>query len=70
MDETNVLIHVRFAPNGSVTEISERPSALSPQDWFNTLSLQAGGSYRPLAGGRGLFRLRRDDIARLQPPAA
>ena len=70
MDDTKVLIHVRFAPNGGVTEISERPQALAPQDWFNTLSARAGGSYQPLAGGRGVFRLTRDAVAGFQQAAA
>ena len=70
MDETRVLIHVRFAPSGLVTEISERPPALAPQDWFNTLSVRAGGAYQPLAGGRGVFRLTRDEIAAYQPQPA
>src|ERR1019366_2180316 len=51
MDDTKVLIHVRFAPNGGVTEISERPQALAPQDWFNTLSARASGNDQPLSGG-------------------
>jgi hypothetical protein len=69
VDETKTLIHVRFAPNGLVTKISERPPALGPHDWFNTLSTRAGGSYQPLAGGRGLFRLTRDELAGLQQAA-
>lgn len=69
-EATQVMIHVRFAPNGGVTEIGERPDALAAQDWFNTLSLNAGTSYQALAGGRGLFRLTRDEITRLQQLAA
>ncbi len=56
MNSQSVLIHVRFAPNGAVVEISERPAALSPQDWFNCLSDKASDVYQPLAGGRGVFR--------------
>lgn len=70
MSDSKVLIHVRFAPDGQVTEISEQPPAQTAQDWFDTLSLRAGGCYQPLAGGRGVFRLARDDIARFQPVAA
>lgn len=70
MDNTNVLIHVRFAPNGQVTEIGERPGSLAPQAWFNTLSQKAGTSYQPLSGGRGLFRLSRDQVTTLQSAAA
>ncbi len=70
MSESKTLIHVRFAPNGSVTEIGERPAALSPQAWFDLLSLRAGGSYQPLSGGRAVFRLTAADIAALRPAAA
>ncbi|WP_213770915.1 hypothetical protein [Bradyrhizobium sp. dw_78] len=59
METENVLIHARFAPNGTVVEISERPTALSPQQWFNYLSDRAGNAYQTLAGGRGVFRLTR-----------
>ncbi|MFZ2157163.1 MAG: hypothetical protein WAV72_13735 [Bradyrhizobium sp.] len=60
MESQNVLIHVRFAPNGVVVEISERPTALSPQEWYNFLSDKAANTYQPLAGGRGVFRLTKD----------
>lgn len=71
MTETvQVMIYVRFAPNGGVTEIGERPDALAAQDWFNRLSVNAGTSYQVLAGGRGLFRLTRDEITRFQQRAA
>jgi hypothetical protein len=56
------MIHVRFAPNGLVVEISERPPAISPQDWFNWLSDNAADAYQPLAGGRGVFRIPRDKL--------
>ena len=62
MESQNVLMHVRFAPNGTVVEISERPTALSPQEWFNFLSDNAADAYQPLAGGRGLFRLTRTKV--------
>lgn len=64
---SNVLIHVRFAPNGLVTEIGERPASVEPHAWFDLLSAKAGGSYQALSGGRGVFRLSRDEIAVLQP---
>ena len=62
MEPQKVLIHVRFAPNGTVVEISERPKALSPQQWFNCLSDRAGATYQPLSGGRGVFRLTMDEV--------
>jgi hypothetical protein len=66
---TNVLIHARFAPNGTVVEIGERPAALTPQDWFNYLSDNAGANYQALAGGRGLFRLTRTETDALKTSA-
>ena len=65
MESQKVLIHVRFAPDG-VVEISERPKALSPQEWFNFLSDKAANAYRPLSGGRGVFRLTRDEVEALK----
>jgi len=51
------LIHVRFSPDGTVTEIGARPQGVDPQSWFNYLSQAAGNAYQALSGGRGLFRL-------------
>jgi hypothetical protein len=66
MEPGDVLIHVRFAPNGTVTEIAERPPAVSPQDWFNCLSSKAGTAYQALSGGRGVFRLTRGEVDALK----
>jgi hypothetical protein len=38
MEQSLVIIHARFANDGSVREIGECPSGSSPQDWFNALS--------------------------------
>lgn len=57
MEADKVIIHVRFMPNGSVSEIGERPTDSTPQQWFDFLSLKAGDHYQALAGGRGVFRL-------------
>lgn len=59
MSTADVMIHVRFAPNGAVTEISERPAAATPQGWFDYLTERVGESFQPLSGGRGLFRVER-----------
>jgi hypothetical protein len=64
------LVHVRFAPDGTVTEIGGRPPALSAQAWFNHLSTQAGASYQPLSGGRGVFRLAPGELETLAPASA
>ena len=38
MASNATVIHVRFAPDGSVTEIGERPASLTAQQWFDRLS--------------------------------
>jgi hypothetical protein len=70
MDAKDVIIHVRFAPNAAVVEISERPTALSPQDWYNYLCDKAGTDYQPLSGGRGVFRLTRARVDALKAESA
>ena len=70
MDTQNVILHCRFAPNGTVVEISERPESLAPQAWFNFLSDKAGDVYQALAGGRGVFRLTRGELTALKQAAA
>ncbi len=62
----NVIIHARFAPNGTVVEISERPARLSPHQWFDFLSERVANAYQALAGGRGVFRLTRDEVDALK----
>lgn len=69
METQIVMIHLRFAPDGSVTEISERPTSLSPQAWFDFLSDNAATVYQPLAGGRGVFRLSRVEVDELKAKA-
>jgi len=70
MDTQSVVLHARFAPNGTVVEIGERPSSLSPQDWFNFLSDKAGDVYQAFAGGRGVFRLTKAELDALKQAAA
>lgn len=69
MENDVVMIHVRFAPDGSVTQIGERPTATAAQAWFNRLSEKAGMSYQALSGGRGVFRLPRSDVEALKTAA-
>jgi hypothetical protein len=66
MTDALVMIHVRFAPNGEVTEIGERPEDTSAQVWFNRLSRHRGNGYQPLSGGRALFRISRGEIDSLK----
>ncbi|WP_424361964.1 hypothetical protein [Methylocystis parvus] len=61
-----VLIHVRFNNDGSVLEIQERPTSLTPQQWFTKLSDKAGNAFQALTGGRGVFRITPDEIASLK----
>lgn len=66
---TAVVIHVRFAPDGSVTEIGERPPSLDPQQWFGKLSDKVGTEFQALSGGRGVFRLTSDELDALRAGA-
>jgi len=67
----NITLHVRFAPDGTVVEISERPPGLTPQQWFDRLSQAVGAkAYRTFAGGRGVFDLARGDVEALKAAAA
>ena len=66
METETVIIHARFVPDGTVVEISERPTGLTPQEWFNFLSEKAGKAYQALAGGRGVFRLTRAEVDALK----
>ena len=66
----NITLHVRFAPDGTVAEISERPAALTPQQWFNKLSEAIGmKAYQTFAGGRGMFKVARDQVEALKAAA-
>ncbi len=38
MSIQEVIIHLRFAPNGKVIQISERPAKLTPNQWFEVLT--------------------------------
>ncbi|CAB4243391.1 conserved protein of unknown function [Methylacidimicrobium sp. AP8] len=68
MNEELVVIHVRFANDGSVQEIGERPRGLSAQAWFGRLWKKAGDRFQALAGGRGIFRLPRAELDALRVP--
>jgi hypothetical protein len=62
MDSNQIMIHVRFAPDGTVTEIGERPTGITAQEWFNHLSRNTQNGYQALSGGRGIFRLPREQV--------
>jgi hypothetical protein len=64
--EGEATVHVRFAPNGAVSEIGARPPGMTPQEWFNTLSRSCADCYRALPGGRGLFKIESRKLIELQ----
>ncbi len=70
MDSTQVMIHVRFAPDGTVMEIGERPGGVAPQACFAHLSRNTQNCYQALSGGRGIFRLTREQVESLKQPYA
>ncbi|WP_457796160.1 hypothetical protein [Methylocystis sp. S23] len=61
-----ILIHVRFNNDGSVLEIQERPTSLTPEQWFKKLSDKAGNAFQALTGGRGVFRIASADVEALK----
>jgi len=63
--ESEVTIHVRFSPDGTVSEIGARPAGATPQEWFSTLSANCGGSFRAMSGGRGIFRVAAEKLGDL-----
>jgi hypothetical protein len=69
MANDKLILHVRFAPDGTVAEIAERPAGLDAQLWFKKLTETAGSTFETLSGGRGLFRLTRDEIAAIKAAA-
>lgn len=69
MAPSEVVIHARYAPDGSCQEIGERPVSLTPQAWFNYLYQHVGESAQPLAGGRLIFRLPAGDLEKHQAAA-
>ena len=66
MDSNLKIIHVRFAPDGTVTEIGERPKGATAQEWFSHLSRNTQNSYQTLTGGRGIFRLTGEQVEGLK----
>lgn len=65
----DVVVNVRFLPNGLVNTITHRPDHLSPQAWFDHLCHSAPGNYRPLSGGRGTFVITVDDFTPIDAAA-
>ncbi|MDD4933167.1 MAG: hypothetical protein PHO89_06845 [Methylacidiphilaceae bacterium] len=65
MNDEVIVIHVRFANDGAVQEIGERPHGLAAQAWFGQLWKKAGDKFQVFAGGRGIFRLSRAELEAL-----
>jgi hypothetical protein len=70
-EEDKVVVHVRFAPNGDVVEVGERVSGKNPQEWFDFLANMYGDKhYLGLFGGRGVFRLTKEQLEKAKAEAA
>jgi hypothetical protein len=65
----NIVIHARYAADGTIREIGERPEGLSDQEWFNFLCKQVPSAAQPLAGGRMVFRLATEQLETLKASA-
>jgi hypothetical protein len=61
----DVLIHVRYQPDGEIFSIGETPAALNARQWLKHLLDTASPHYQTLAGGRGFFRIPRETFAAL-----
>jgi hypothetical protein len=61
LDESpdEVLIHVRFRPDGHIATIDSCPDGLSFHDWYVRLREAGTQHYQTFAGGRGFFRIPR-----------
>ncbi len=52
-----VVVNVRFQPNGLVNMINYKPQGINDQEWFDRLCRVASSHYMPLSGGRGAFTI-------------
>lgn len=69
-EEDQVVVHVRFAPNGDVVEVGERVKGKNPQEWFDFLAAKYGDKhYLGLSGGRGVFRLTKEQLEKAKTEA-
>ncbi len=57
-----VVVNVRFKPNGLVNQINYKPEHIGDQDWFDRLCRTASPYYRALSGGRGAFSIPGDQF--------
>jgi len=52
-----VVVNVRFQPNGLVLAINNKPQNLNDQEWFDRLCRVVSTHYMALSGGRGAFSI-------------
>ncbi len=69
MVATDIVIHGRYAQDGTILEIGERPEGLSAQQWFNLLCVKIPEAAKPLAGGRIVFRVAASQLETLKAEA-
>lgn len=65
-----ITIHVRFAPNGDVSEIDARPENFTAQQWFDLLVTQYPEQYQTFMGGRAIFRLPKESLDQVKAELA
>ncbi len=53
----DVIVNIRFFPDGTVNTIDNRPSDMSAQAWFHHLCRTAPNYFQVFAGGRGHYRI-------------
>jgi hypothetical protein len=63
---SNILIHVRFRPDGEIWQITQCPETLTPGEWFKKLCARVGDKFQTRSGGRGLFRLSAEQLDALR----
>ena len=59
------IVHVVFSNDGRVKKISGCPEGVAVQNWFDFLSRTTHDRYESLAGGRGIFRLHKEEMETL-----
>ena len=69
MAPSEIVIHARYMADGSIAEISERPEALTSQQWFNFLCVKVPNAAHALSGGRVIFRLPANELESLKAAA-
>lgn len=65
----DIIVNVRFLPNGLVDFVTNQPQHMSSQAWFDHLCRMAPEHYKALSGGRGSFCINADEFAALNEVA-